>query len=160
MRFANSRGKDKSNFAAKEFLIVHDRVGYPFSIDLSRQLRRQLKLFQQRNNIIPFPRRKSGTFYRNRAGRRHPNTDAIAMRNFEVGGAFDRVSDRVAKIEERAFSGNLASIFRHNSGFDRDVAPNKRDESVIPNPESFRGRGTLRRYLKAFMAESLDWRSG
>ena len=45
MRFANSRRDDKTNFAAKEFLIVHDRGGYPFSIDFSRQLRRQLKLF-------------------------------------------------------------------------------------------------------------------
>lgn len=45
MRFANSRRDDESNFAAKEFLIVHDRGSYPFSIDFGRQSRGQLKLF-------------------------------------------------------------------------------------------------------------------
>ncbi len=45
MRFANSRRDDESNFAAKEFFIVHNRGDYPFSIDFSRQLRRQLKPF-------------------------------------------------------------------------------------------------------------------
>src|SRR5204862_7187980 len=118
-------------FAAEEFFIMYDRGGYFFSIHLIRQLRRQLKPFQQRNNIIPLLRRKPRPFYRNAAGRHHPNTDAIAVRNFEVGGAFDRVSDGVAKIQERAFPGNLASIGHHDPGFDRDIAPDKRDESVI-----------------------------
>src|SRR6266487_2315868 len=114
---------------------MYDRGGYFFSIHLIRQLCRQLKPFQQRNNIIPLLRRKPRPFYRNAAGRHHPNTQAIAMWNFEVGGALDRVSDGVAKIQERAFPGNLARIGHHDPGFDRDIAPDKRDESVILRSE-------------------------
>ena len=55
------------------------------------------------------------------------------MWNFEVGGAFDRVPDGVAKIQERAFPGNLVSVGRHDPGFDRDIAPDERGESVIPS---------------------------
>ena len=125
MRFANPWRDYKSTFGAKEFFNVHDRGGYFFSVYFSGQLRRQLKLFQQRNDIISLLRRESRPFYRNPAGRHHPDADAIAMWNFEVGSALDRVSDGVAKIQERAFPGNLASVGRHDAGFDRDIPPDK-----------------------------------
>src|SRR5437016_1859180 len=131
MRFANSWRDYKSTFAAKEFFIVHKGGDYFFSVYFSRQLCRQLKLFQQRNDIISLLGSESRPFHRNAAGRCHPHRDAIAVRNFEVGGAFDRVPDGVPKIQERAFPENLASIGHHDPGFDRDIAPDKRDESVI-----------------------------
>ena len=98
MRFANSRCDDKSNFAAEKFLIVRNRGDDFFSIDLGRQLRRQPNCLEQRNYLIPFLCRKARPFCRNGAGRDHPNTDAIAVRNFEIRGALDCVSDGVAKI--------------------------------------------------------------
>src|SRR5262249_330101 len=110
MRFTDFRRDHKSNFATGKFLIVCDRVDDFVAIDLSGQLRRQLKILEQCNYIIPLRCGKPGAFHRNRAGRDHPDTDAIPVRNLKIASPLDPVPHSVTKIEERALPERLSIV--------------------------------------------------
>ena len=56
-------------------------------------------LLEQSDYLLPLVCGKRGPFHRNGAGRNHPNTDAIAVRNPKIRGALDSVPDGVTKIQ-------------------------------------------------------------
>src|SRR4029453_11052093 len=99
VRFTDFRRDHKSNFAGGKFFIVRNRVDDFLAIDLGRQLRRQAKFLEQSDYLVPLVCGERGPFLRNGAGRNHPNTDAIAVRNPKIRGALDSVPYCVTKIQ-------------------------------------------------------------
>ena len=61
----------------------------------------------------------------------HPNADALAVQDAGRQHGFDRVPDRVAKVDEVAQPGRLVLIVGHDVHFDRDRAHDDGEEQLL-----------------------------
>src|SRR6266567_6332036 len=79
------------------------------------------------DNRIAVIARQAGFFGRDGAGRKNSETDGFAMEELAViAGPFNRVTDRMTKIEQRARAGSIKLIFGDDVGFYLDIAANER----------------------------------
>jgi len=61
----------------------------------------------------------------------HPDADALAVQDAGRQHGFDRVPDRVAKVDEVAQPARLALVIGHNVRFDGDRAHDDREEQLL-----------------------------
>jgi len=61
----------------------------------------------------------------------HPDADALAMQDAGCQHSFDRVPDRVAKVDKVAQPSRLTLVVGHNVRFDRDRAHDDGEEQLL-----------------------------
>jgi len=61
----------------------------------------------------------------------HPDADALAVQDAGRQHGFDRVPDRVAKVDKVAQPGHLVLVIGHDVHFDRDRAHDDREEQLL-----------------------------
>jgi len=61
----------------------------------------------------------------------HPDADALAVQDAGHQHGFDRMPDRVAKVDEVAQPSRLALVVGHDVHFDRDRAHNDGEEQLL-----------------------------
>jgi len=61
----------------------------------------------------------------------YPDTDALAVQDARRQHGFDRMPDRVAKVDKVAQPGHLTLVVGHDVRFDRDRAHNDGEEQLL-----------------------------
>src|SRR5437879_463183 len=81
------------------------------------------------DNRIALIARQAGFFGRDGAGTNNSETDRFAMEELAIiAGPFNRVTDRMTKIEQRTLAGSIKLVFRHDLELYLDVAADERCE--------------------------------
>src|SRR5437879_13604521 len=81
------------------------------------------------DNRIALIARQAGFFGRDGAGTNNSETDRFAMEELAIiAGPFNRVTDRMTKIEQRTLAGSIKPAFRHDLELYLDVAADERGE--------------------------------
>src|SRR6266404_2062671 len=99
-RSADAWCHDEPHVSAFEFFIELYSVENLFARKVRRQPRRQSESPKKINNCVALIRPQPSPFHRDCTSGYNPKTHRFSMKKFPViSGAFDRVTDRMAKIQ-------------------------------------------------------------